>query len=134
MDAPHGSVLFSCFVMHVWHARLAAAHSPAAVDENGKMSRHIHSMKVGLPPHGPAARACAARAHLYARGILQVGDTIDVKGPFTKKVVGTSDYRQIGMIAGGTGITPLKQVRRWKACVHQRLFVLMNCVRLRAGD
>jgi len=56
------------------------------VYEKGKISKHIHNLKIG--------------------------DTVEVKGP-----TGLFDYKpnkwsKIGMIAGGTGITPLLQVIR----------------------
>lgn len=52
----------------------------------GKMSRHLDS--------------------------LAVGDTIDVKGPLGKFSYAQNSFRKIGMIAGGTGITPCWQVFR----------------------
>lgn len=50
----------------------------------GKMSKHIASLKVG--------------------------DTLDFKGPILKKEYKPNQYASIGMIAGGTGITPMLQV------------------------
>ncbi|KAI8645780.1 hypothetical protein BD408DRAFT_360698 [Parasitella parasitica] len=52
----------------------------------GVMSRHVHSMKVG--------------------------DTIDIKGPFEKWNWETNPVAEVGMIAGGTGITPMLQLLR----------------------
>jgi len=50
----------------------------------GKMSRHIHQLKVG--------------------------DSLAVKGPFDKIKIARNTRKHIGMIAGGTGITPMLQV------------------------
>jgi cytochrome-b5 reductase len=44
------------------------------------MSRHVHSLKVG--------------------------DTIDIKGPFEKYNWEKKPVNQVGLVAGGTGITP----------------------------
>ncbi|KAI7899595.1 uncharacterized protein BX663DRAFT_537935 [Cokeromyces recurvatus] len=52
----------------------------------GNMSRHVHSMKVG--------------------------DTIDIKGPFEKYNWDSKPVDEVGMIAGGTGITPMLQFLR----------------------
>jgi len=41
---------------------------------------------------------------------LKVGDSLDVKGPFSKIPVTTNFKKKIGLIAGGTGITPMLQV------------------------
>jgi len=54
------------------------------VYEKGKMSQHMDALKIG--------------------------DTIDVKGPKGKFVYKPNMKRAIGMIAGGTGITPMLQV------------------------
>ncbi|KAK9760701.1 hypothetical protein K7432_014993, partial [Basidiobolus ranarum] len=53
---------------------------------NGPMSEHIHNMKPG--------------------------DTLAVKGPFPKYTYKPNTLNHIGMIAGGTGITPMLQVIR----------------------
>lgn len=47
--------------------------------------------------------------HLHG---LKKGDTIDVKGPWVKIPIKANQYKQIGMIAGGTGIAPMFQVAR----------------------
>ncbi|KAF1798522.1 hypothetical protein V8B55DRAFT_1524849 [Mucor lusitanicus] len=52
----------------------------------GVMSSHVHSMKVG--------------------------DTIDIKGPFEKWNWEKKPVAQVGMVAGGTGITPMLQLLR----------------------
>ncbi len=52
--------------------------------QGGVMSKHIHS--------------------------LQVGDSLEMKGPILKYDYKPSTKREIGMIAGGTGITPMFQV------------------------
>jgi predicted ferric reductase len=40
----------------------------------------------------------------------QVGDKVEVKGPFPKIAYTANMKKKIGMIAGGTGITPMLQV------------------------
>ena len=41
---------------------------------------------------------------------LNVGDSIEVKGPFVKLKYQRNMKKSIGMVAGGTGITPMLQV------------------------
>jgi len=41
---------------------------------------------------------------------LKIGDTIKVKGPYKKIEYKPNMFKKIGMIAGGTGITPMLQV------------------------
>ncbi|KAG0190744.1 NADH-cytochrome b5 reductase [Apophysomyces sp. BC1034] len=52
----------------------------------GKMSQHIHNLKVG--------------------------ETLDIKGPIPKYNWEQSPVENVGMIAGGTGITPMLQIIR----------------------
>ncbi|KAI9184684.1 hypothetical protein H9P43_003739 [Blastocladiella emersonii ATCC 22665] len=53
--------------------------------DGGAMSSHIHSLKVG--------------------------DSLDVKGPIVKYQFTTANqHKEVGMIAGGTGITPMLQI------------------------
>jgi len=52
--------------------------------EEGNMSRHIHSLKPG--------------------------DTLDFKGPVMGLPIIQNEFESIGLIAGGTGITPMLQV------------------------
>ena len=52
----------------------------------GSMSEHIHS--------------------------LEIGQTLDVKGPIPTYPLKTNQHRHIGMVAGGTGITPMWQIAR----------------------
>ncbi|KAI8870679.1 ferredoxin reductase-like protein [Ramicandelaber brevisporus] len=54
--------------------------------ENGTASKHIHS--------------------------LEVGDELEVKGPIQKLQFTPNKFKHIGMVAGGTGITPIIQVFR----------------------
>ena len=54
--------------------------------KNSKMGSHLHKMKVG--------------------------DSIDVKGPYEKFAYKPNMFKQVGMIAGGTGITPMFQLLR----------------------
>lgn len=55
--------------------------------EAGKMSKHIHELKLG--------------------------ESLEVKGPIAKIPYQPNKWKKIGMIAGGTGLTPMLQV------VHQ---------------
>lgn len=41
---------------------------------------------------------------------LQKGDSVEVKGPIQKYKLGTNQHKQIGLIGGGAGITPLFQI------------------------
>ncbi|KAI9254279.1 hypothetical protein BY458DRAFT_442760 [Sporodiniella umbellata] len=52
----------------------------------GNMSRHVHSLKVG--------------------------DSLDIKGPFQKYNWESKPVDHVGMVAGGTGITPMLQLLR----------------------
>ncbi|KAI8146343.1 hypothetical protein BJV82DRAFT_510116 [Fennellomyces sp. T-0311] len=54
--------------------------------DQGKMSRHIHKLKPG--------------------------DTLDIKGPIPKYNWDQGKVENVGMIAGGTGITPMLQLVR----------------------
>ncbi|KAI5686128.1 NADH-cytochrome_b5_reductase (plasmid) [Leishmania braziliensis MHOM/BR/75/M2904] len=47
--------------------------------------------------------------HLFS---MKKGDTIDIKGPWVKLPIKANQFKAIGMIAGGTGITPMYQVAR----------------------
>lgn len=52
--------------------------------KEGKMSKHIHG--------------------------LNAGDSVDVKGPIQKYPLEANQHKKIGLIGGGTGITPLYQI------------------------
>ena len=41
---------------------------------------------------------------------LKLGDKLDFKGPILKTAYKPNEYKNIGMVAGGTGITPMLQV------------------------
>jgi cytochrome-b5 reductase len=41
---------------------------------------------------------------------LKVGDTLDFKGPMPKLPYAANEFDAVGMVAGGTGITPMLQV------------------------
>jgi cytochrome-b5 reductase len=43
---------------------------------------------------------------------LKAGDTIMMKGPWKRLEYEANKYKKIGMIAGGTGLTPMLQVLR----------------------
>lgn len=47
--------------------------------------------------------------HLFR---MKKGDTIEAKGPWVKIPLRANQYKSIGMIAGGTGITPMYQIAR----------------------
>lgn len=48
-------------------------------------------------------------SHLFS---LKPGDSIEAKGPWPTLAIAPSQYNRIGMIAGGTGITPMYQIMR----------------------
>jgi len=50
---------------------------------------------------------CRLHRHI---GQLKVGDTLEFKGPFQKFEYKPNMKKYIGMIAGGSGITPMLQV------------------------
>lgn len=58
-------------------------------------------IKVYAAPHGLMSR------HLET---LEIGDTIDVRGPLGKFTYEPNSYRRLLMVCGGTGITPMWQV------------------------
>jgi cytochrome-b5 reductase len=43
-------------------------------------------------------------------GKLTMGDTIDARGPVLKMFYEVNSFKEIGMVAGGSGITPMLQV------------------------
>lgn len=43
---------------------------------------------------------------------MKIGETLDMKGPFKKWEYAPNQFKQVGMIAGGTGITPMIQLLR----------------------
>ena len=51
----------------------------------------------------------AVSAHLHT---LRSGDNMLVKGPFFKLKYVENKYKHIGMIAGGTGVTPMLQIMK----------------------
>ncbi|EGF83391.1 hypothetical protein BATDEDRAFT_15558 [Batrachochytrium dendrobatidis JAM81] len=46
-------------------------------------------------------------SYLHSR---QVGDVVEIKGPFSKFEYKANEFKHIGMVAGGSGITPMVQV------------------------
>jgi ferredoxin-NADP reductase len=52
---------------------------------------------------------------------MKVGDTLEMKGPLMKYAVGENQFSHISMVAGGTGITPMLQVRN--ATLYDVLFI-----------
>ncbi|KAG2433618.1 hypothetical protein HYH02_012547 [Chlamydomonas schloesseri] len=78
--------------------------------------------KAVIRPYTPTS-ANEARGYLdlvvkvYEQGVmskhidsLKVGDTLDMKGPIKKYPYEANAKKHIGMVAGGTGITPMLQV------------------------
>lgn len=47
-----------------------------------------------------------------ALGALKAGDSVEVKGPYTKYSYEANQWRHVGLLAGGTGITPMYQLIR----------------------
>ena len=45
-------------------------------------------------------------------GQLRVGDMLEFRGPVGRFKYAPNQYKRIGLIAGGTGLTPCLQVRR----------------------
>jgi hypothetical protein len=91
------------------------------------MSKHIGDLQVSavrvghpggcLPSDGAGQLAGGApwRWHEAPHGLppslwLQPGDTLAMKGPFPKYPYKPNMKTQIGMVAGGSGITPMLQV------------------------
>jgi cytochrome-b5 reductase len=87
----------------------------------GNVSKHLHSLKVFESPCVATlfrARSLSGLVETIDLLILhnscmvhcQVGDNVEVKGPFPKIAYTANMKKKIGMIAGGTGITPMLQV------------------------
>ncbi|TPX30386.1 hypothetical protein SmJEL517_g06038 [Synchytrium microbalum] len=49
----------------------------------------------------------AASSHIHS---LKVGDTLAMKGPIPKYILKQNEFKHIGMVAGGTGLTPMMQI------------------------
>lgn len=60
-------------------------------------------IKVYPAPHGKMSRYLDS---------LQIGDEVEVRGPLGKFSYRRNQYRQLAMVCGGTGITPMWQVFR----------------------
>eukprot|EP01060_Flectonema_neradi_P009281 TRINITY_DN16629_c0_g2_i1.p1 TRINITY_DN16629_c0_g2~~TRINITY_DN16629_c0_g2_i1.p1 ORF type:complete len:288 (+),score=24.15 TRINITY_DN16629_c0_g2_i1:40-903(+) len=41
---------------------------------------------------------------------LHIGDTLDIKGPFMKTPIKSNEHKHVGLLCGGTGITPMYQI------------------------
>ncbi|PNH07771.1 NADH-cytochrome b5 reductase-like protein [Tetrabaena socialis] len=78
--------------------------------------------KVVVRPYTPTSPP-DAKGHLdlvvkvYDKGVmskfidnLKIGDSLDIKGPIKKYPYEPNAKKAIGMVAGGTGITPMLQV------------------------
>ena len=103
----------------------------------GALSRHLDALQV--PPHPkPPLRA---RTEVNAWFARQIGDTVNVKHiPFNVKMQYPFGKKKLGMLVGGTGITPMLQVHRCHqagrrpgpdaACCPQALHALLGT----AGD
>lgn len=97
------------------------SYTPVSGDEMpGKVTFVIKIYKAGVHPKFPEGGKMSQ--HLDS---LKIGDTVEMRGPkghmtylgsgnFTLKLIGkplqTRHAKQFGMIAGGTGITPMLQV------------------------
>ena len=76
---------------------VARPYTPTSLnDEKGKFEILIKSY-----PQGKVS------SYLHS---LKVGDSIEVKGPFPKIKYTANMKKKIGMVAGGTGITPMLQI------------------------
>jgi cytochrome-b5 reductase len=71
-------------------------YTPITYDEKGFVDFLIKQY-----PNGPMS------THFHE---LKPGDTLDIKGPLKKLQIEPNMKKKIGMIAGGTGITPMLQV------------------------
>jgi cytochrome-b5 reductase len=69
-------------------------------------SRHSH-----YPQHTNFQSYPTGNVSKYV-GLMKIGDTIKVKGPKGQMVYRPDLVRAFGMIAGGTGITPMLQIIR----------------------
>jgi cytochrome-b5 reductase len=68
--------------------------------------RSPHTLTHLLPPHPPPPPPAAPRA----MGQVKAGDSLELKGPFQKFTYEANQWASVGMIAGGTGITPMYQM------------------------
>ncbi|RKP17539.1 hypothetical protein ROZALSC1DRAFT_30664 [Rozella allomycis CSF55] len=73
-------------------------YTPVTIEEDGK---YEFSMVVKAYPDGKLSSYI---------GNLKVGDFLSFKGPIGKFEYHSNEFKHIGMIAGGTGITPMFQV------------------------
>lgn len=71
-------------------------YTPIRQDEKGKLSLLIKVYPTGV-----------LTKHIFS---LTVGNSLDIKGPIPKLKYTANMKKQVGMIAGGTGITPMLQV------------------------
>ena len=69
------------------------------------------SFELVVKAYGPAPPAASTGVGSYLSR-LPLGAEIEVKGPVTKFAYAPNTWRGIGMVAGGTGITPMLQLLR----------------------
>ena len=55
----------------------------------------------------PAGNGDGVSSYIHS---LKPGDNIEVKGCYTTKKIEANQYKEIGLIAGGSGLTPMLQV------------------------
>ena len=64
---------------------------------------HTHSHALSRTPR-------ASRARARALWDVKEGDSLELKGPFQKFAYEANQWASVGMVAGGTGITPMYQL------------------------
>ena len=77
--------------------------NPATLTSSSRYSHH--------PQHTNSQSYPTGNVSKYV-GLMKIGDTIKVKGPKGQMVYRPGLVRAFGMIAGGTGITPMLQIIR----------------------
>lgn len=77
-------------------------YTPVTTEEESQKGKYF-DLVIKQYPNGPMS------THICS---LKPGDTIEVKGPNPKLNIDKDQHTHIGMIAGGTGITPMLQVIR----------------------
>lgn len=86
--------------------------------EDGKPKPVLRPYTPTSPPDAKGYLDLVVKAYAEGKmskhlGELKVGEAVDFKGPLLKFPYKRNDLREIGMVAGGTGITPMLQVVEW---------------------
>ena len=81
----------------------------------GLMSQYLHGLAVGdgvrvRGPRGRITYAGGGRFDVRARKVQATGDADDAGGAAAARVLRVLRARKVGMVAGGTGVTPMLQV------------------------